>query len=147
MKIVIFGSRCAPDGHWKLRKYTKNCMKMKCLVSDEHWKSKKHIKNCMKIIIFGIWCAPDVHWKLKKYTEHCMKMKFLVPDKVWSLRRSHFWKFSANRVASAGSDVNLGLGFINFKKLNLISVWGLCLIRVLGLGSRAQGGDSDFPFE
>ena len=31
MNIVIFGRRCAPDLHWKLRKYIKNCRKMKVL--------------------------------------------------------------------------------------------------------------------
>ena len=82
-RIVIFGRRCAPDEHWKLRKYTKNCLKIKVFSIWWALEIKENIKNYMKIVIFGIWCAPDVHWKLKINTKSYMKMKFF-----WYLLRS-----------------------------------------------------------
>ena len=127
MKIVIFGRRCAPDEHWKLRKYTKNCMKMKvfgiwwALEIKEIYK-KLH-ENCNFWDLMCAWCAFEIKEKYKKLHENDSFWYQIRSD--WYLRRSHFWYFSANRVAPAGSDVKLGLRFINFKKLNLIRVLGL----------------------
>ena len=49
-RIVIFGRRCAPDEHWKIKENTKNCMKMK---------------------VFGIWWALEIKEIYKKLHENC----------------------------------------------------------------------------
>ena len=61
-RIVIFGRRCAPDEHWKLKENTKKRMKMNMFISIEHWKLKKYKKlheNC------NFWEAMCAGWALE----------------------------------------------------------------------------------